>query len=163
MKHLVGRVAILLSTSLAAASCTQLPREKSISGQESNVGSVIIYDKQLNRSCTLKPIKDVNEVYRFGKTKYCSSLPNDEAYYFRFDGVPSAVLVTFYDSPDCNGVSSFVFRVRTMQSPTTTEEMKLSAAHSKPEGGMLAPGLRLEFKRGTGQVDGRLSCVRIEY
>ncbi|MGE6825741.1 hypothetical protein [Pseudomonas soli] len=161
MNYSVRNVALLLSMSLAAASCTQLPHEQSVSGQKSDVGTVNIYDKQEGRPCTLKPIAGMDETYRLGKGK-CSSLPNDEAYYFKFDGVPSAVLVTFYDSADCSKTGNFAFMVRTTQSPTTTTIIKLSAAHAASEG-IIAPGLRLEWKKGDGQVDGKLSCVRIQY
>ncbi|MFT0865736.1 hypothetical protein [Pseudomonas sp. CAM1A] len=162
MKSIVLSMTILLSTALAAASATQLSHEKTVGGQGVE-GNVIIYDKELKRSCSLKPIAGKNEEYRFGSGKTCTSLPNDEAYYFKMDGVPSAVLVTFYDDPDCDATGNFAFMVRTLQSPTTLDEILLSAAHEKPEGTILAPGLRLEWKRGSGQVGGKLSCVRIEH
>ncbi|MDR2307447.1 MAG: hypothetical protein LBE53_09660 [Paucimonas sp.] len=163
MKYIACSVVILLGTSLAAAAGTQLPHEESVSRQESNVGNIVIYDKEKERSCSLQPKAGENEVYRFGSGKTCTSLPNDEAYYFKIDGVPSAVLVTFYDSSNCSSTGNFIIKVRTMQSPTTTEPIKLSTAHSKPVNEILAPGLRLEDKAGSGQVDGKLSCVRIEY
>ncbi|QXI39903.1 hypothetical protein [Pseudomonas xantholysinigenes] len=163
MKYIVLSVTMLLSTALAAASGTQLPHENTVGGQRVE-GNVIIYDKELRRSCSLQPIAGVNEVYRFGSGKTCTSLPSDEAYYFKIDGVPSAVLVTFYDSPDCSSdVGNFAFMVRTTQSPTTLNEILLSDAHEKPAGTILGPGLRLEWKTGSGQVGGKLSCVRIEH
>lgn len=163
MKYLVGSVAILLSTSLAAASGTQLPHAESVSGQKSTEGSVVVYDKQMQRSCSLRPVVGDN-IYRFGTGKTCSGLPNDEAYYFKFDGVPSAVLFTFYDDSDCSDRKSWAFTVRTLHNPTTLEPMRLREAHERTSGSIIAPGVKLEYKRGdNGHVDGHLSCVRIEY
>jgi len=163
MKYLVGSVAILLSTSLATTSCAQLPHAESVSGQKSTEGSVVIYDKQKERSCAIRPVVG-SDTYRFGKGKTCDGLPNDEAYYFKLDGVPSAVLVTFYDDDDCDDDKSWHFRVRTLQNPTTLEPMKLREAHDRPNGSIIGPGVKMESKQGdNGHVDGHLSCVKIEY
>lgn len=164
MNYSVRNVALLLSMSLAAASCTQLPHEQSVSAPDPVTGNLIITDKNLGRPCRIPPVAGENEVYRFGKGKFCDELPNDEAYNFRINGLPSAVLITFYDSPDCAAdVGNFAFQVRTLQSPTTVGDMLLSTAHAGETGEILNPGLRLEWTEGSGQVGGKLSCVRVEY
>ncbi|MBA6068677.1 hypothetical protein [Pseudomonas mosselii] len=155
MKYKVCGLAVLLTALIGA---------ESVSSNEPNFGLVRIYDKEQERTCALAPIPGANEVYRFGSDKTCKQLPNDEAYYFKFDGLPSAVLVTFYDDPDCKfDTGNFVFQLRTLQNDVTTEPMKLSTVHAQPEGNIIAVGVRLERKSGSGQVDGKLSCVRIEY
>ncbi|MEW9679227.1 hypothetical protein [Pseudomonas sp. TE50-2] len=163
MKNSVRNLAILLSLSLAAASCTQLSHKESVSGQGSDSGVVVISDKNKDKECSMSPIEGFSWTYGLKAGSPCTSLKNDDAYYFRIDGVPSGVLITFYDEPYCSGTGNFVFTVRTTQSPTTTDTIRLSSAHGRPTGSMLAAGLRLESTEGSGQVDGKLSCVRIEY
>ncbi|WP_146232245.1 hypothetical protein [Pseudomonas mosselii] len=163
MKYMAYGVAALLSMALAVSSYAQVPPKASVSSGAESVGTVVIYDRQQARSCSLQPVAGANKEFKFGSGTTCPALPNDEAYFFRFDGVPSAVLVTFYDSGECKDDGNFAFQVRTTQNPTTIDITSLSDVHGKPDGEIFAPGAKLMWKKGTGQVDGKLSCVRIEY
>ncbi|MBD8495638.1 hypothetical protein [Pseudomonas syringae] len=129
------------------------------------VGQVIIYDKQqdngeFKENCRFN-FKDEN--VNFQKDDYDCS--NDEAYFFKLENVPSASYVSFFDDPDCDvGDGNFDFKVKTIRNPTTMQHpYSLKTAHGQAEGTILDPGgVRLDSKNGNEQVEGKLSCVKME-
>ncbi|UVK84594.1 hypothetical protein LOY46_07830 [Pseudomonas sichuanensis] len=129
-----------------------------------DLGAIKISEKvgYTGDKCQLIP-KEGDYTYAMGDTT-CKS---DQARYFSFDGVPSGVLVRFYDDRQCRETDgNWIFEVRTTQNPTTTGELELQAVFDREEGTVVAPGVKLEYKNlrgGDSQVYGKLSCTRIRY
>lgn len=153
-------VIFMLTTSVVACSLTQSEK----GGVTEDLGTIYISEKVGNTGdkCQLKPQLGDHE-YRMKDTG-CKS---DQARYFRFDGVPSAVLVRFYDDSRCrDDEGNWIFEVRTTQQPTTTTEMELKDVFGHDEKDIVAPGVVLEHKNLRGndnQIEGKLSCTKISY
>ncbi|WP_109513593.1 hypothetical protein [Pseudomonas ovata] len=133
--------------------------------RETPVGQVIIYDKQQDNG-------EFKENCRFNfKTERVDfqdgdhNCTNDNAYFFKLENVPSASHVSFFDDPDCDvDEGNFDFNVKTIRNPTTMQHpYSLKTAHGQEVGTILDPGgVRLFSKHGDEQVEGKLSCVRME-
>ncbi|MBA1205384.1 hypothetical protein G7009_27130 [Pseudomonas capeferrum] len=92
---------------------------------------------------------------------------NDEVYYYRFDNVPSATLITLDAENECRDASNpgdWQFTLRSYINPTTTGWRKVSDLQSLKSGDIVTAGVMYEqgyYKKG--DVAGKLSCVRIQY
>ncbi len=90
---------------------------------------------------------------------------NDEVYFYRFDNVPSATLVTLDAENTCRSASNpgdWQFVLRSYINPTTTEWKRVSDLQSLGAGNIVTAGVLFEqgYHR-QGAVGGKLSCVRI--
>lgn len=88
---------------------------------------------------------------------------NDEAYFYKFENVPSATLITLDSEENC-GISSktrdWRFTLRSYMTPTDTEWKRISDLQYKREGDIIAPGVLYDSgKFRHGSIDGKLSCV----
>ncbi len=111
-------------------------------------------------------------VYNFRKSK--SPCNNDVHSWFRIDNAPSAVLIELRsDAPEtgdkCRSDSDtrWIFRLRTTKQRTTTGWVSIPGLTSSPDKSIVDPGgLRLDSKKydnDSGNVEGKLSCVKIDY
>ncbi|MBX8493270.1 hypothetical protein K5D34_25510 [Pseudomonas cichorii] len=88
---------------------------------------------------------------------------NDDAYAFRLENVPSATFFSFYDSPACTESGNFSYRFKTIKQPTDMElGLDIEEAGKKQVGSVVVPGVMLISSSTSGQVGGKLSCVKIE-
>lgn len=88
---------------------------------------------------------------------------NDEAYAFKLENVPSATYFLFSDSPSCTDSGNFYYRFKTIKQPTHMDQgMEIEVAGRKEEGSVAVPGVMVIASKTTGQVGGKLSCVKIE-
>ncbi|GFM68991.1 MULTISPECIES: hypothetical protein [Pseudomonas] len=88
---------------------------------------------------------------------------NDDAYAFKLENVPSATFFSFYDSPECTESGGFSYRFKTIKQPTHMEQgFDIEEAGKKPVGSVVLPGVMLMSSSTSGQVGGKLSCVKIE-
>ncbi|KTB76989.1 hypothetical protein [Pseudomonas syringae] len=126
-------------------------------------GQIVIYNKkgadgtyqQIN--CTLPFV--TSEVNFQDNSEGCV---NDDAYAFKLDKVPSATVFTFTDAPDCSESGAFYYRFKTVEHPTTMElPMDIEIAGQETVGSVVTPGVLLVASTTTGQVGGKLSCVKI--
>ncbi|AHG43538.1 hypothetical protein N018_09705 [Pseudomonas syringae CC1557] len=127
-------------------------------------GQIVIYNKKdanntyPSINCTLPFI--TSEVNFQNNSEGCV---NDDAYAFKLEEVPSATFFTFTDAPDCSDSGGFYYRFKTIQHPTTmTEPMDIGTAGQKAVDSVVTPGVLLVASKTTGQVGGKLSCVKIE-
>lgn len=145
-------------------------------------GTVIVSEKTAqpteppSHPCSLAVIMNRNTNYNF-KKGFC---PNDEHYFWGVANMPSGTLITFFDSPECNGSDldqRFWFTIRIIAKNTSTGTTynnqpypeKESISGMKKYAGVsphpvIQPGIRYEagyWKEGA-DYDGYLSCVRIE-
>ena len=127
-------------------------------------GQLIIYDKKNNDgtypniNCTLPFVTSTIDFQ-----KNSEGCKNDQAYAFKLENVPSATFFTLSDSPDCYESGGFYYRFKTVKHPTTMEApMEIEDAGQKAVGSVVTPGVLLIASTTTGQVDGKLSCVKIE-
>ena len=90
---------------------------------------------------------------------------NDEVYFYRFDNVPSATLVTLDAENKCrtgDNQGDWQFTLRTIKLRTTTGWRKVSDLQSLNRGDIVTAGLMYEdgyYNKGT--VGGKLSCVKV--
>lgn len=93
---------------------------------------------------------------------------NDDAYAFKLDNVPSATYFAFYDDPACSDSGNFAYRFKTIKHPTNMiTPASILTAGSGVVGEVVtgSPGVMLVSsyrKGGDADVDGKLSCVKIE-
>lgn len=88
---------------------------------------------------------------------------NDEAYAFRLENVPSATFFSFHDAPNCSESGGFSYRFKTIKQPTNmVTALEIEEAGKKPEGAVVVPGVMMISSNTSGQVGGKLSCVKIE-
>ncbi len=101
--------------------------------------------------------------YNFTKMDTC---PNDEAYFFKLNNAPSATVISFHDSPDCNEKldQNFWFYIKTTKKNVTSEKLNISDVSQTPVGTILpdSNGARMEKWHYSAQVKGKLSCVTIK-
>jgi len=90
---------------------------------------------------------------------------NDEAYYYRFENVPSATLITLDAEDECRfpeDVGDWQFTLRSYMSPTDVPWQKISDLRHKRKGDIVAPGVLYDSgEYNKGSIDGKLSCVKI--
>ena len=90
---------------------------------------------------------------------------NDEAYFYRFENVPSATLITLDAEGDCrepDDIGDWQFILRSYMTPTNTEWERISDLRHKSKGDIVAPGVLYDSgKYRKGSIDGKLSCVVI--
>ncbi|WP_110973458.1 hypothetical protein [Pseudomonas huaxiensis] len=92
---------------------------------------------------------------------------NDAIYFFKLLNAPSATVISFHDTPDCNDKSdqNFYFFLKTVKNNLSFDSpLKLDIAAATPVGTVVAGsgGVRMENKMIKGQIDGKLSCVKIK-
>lgn len=92
---------------------------------------------------------------------------NDEMYTFKLINAPSATVISFYDTPDCNETTeqNFYIVLKTIKHPLTFEkQLDLRNVISTPVGSIVpgSGGVRMERKLQSGQINGKLSCVKIK-
>ncbi|MFJ4145894.1 hypothetical protein [Pseudomonas sp. NPDC089734] len=88
---------------------------------------------------------------------------NDDAYAFRLENVPSATFFSFHDTPNCSESGGFSYRFKTIKQPTNmVEALEIEEAGKKPVGAVVVPGVMMISSSTSGQVGGKLSCVKIE-
>ncbi|MCU1734774.1 MULTISPECIES: hypothetical protein [unclassified Pseudomonas] len=114
-----------------------------------------------NLSCS---IELVTGEHNFHDSEACE---NDQIYYFKLLNAPSATVISFHDTPDCNDKTdqNFYFYLKTVKNNLTFENpLKLDIAATTPVGTIVAGsgGVRMEKKLVAGQIDGKLSCVTIK-
>ncbi|WP_449431755.1 hypothetical protein [Pseudomonas putida] len=95
---------------------------------------------------------------------------NDVHSFFRVDNLPSAVLITL--TPDattseCKTDPRWSFKMRTFRQRTTTGWVSMVSLKNKLDKEIIdSGGLRMEQKKydnGSGNIEGKLSCVNINY
>lgn len=102
--------------------------------------------------------------YNFTKMDTC---PNDEAYFFNVIDAPSATVISFHDSPDCNEKTdqNFWFYIKIMKRNLSFEKpIRFSDVVETPVGNILphSRGARMEKWHHSEQVKGKLSCVTVK-
>ncbi|WP_350013142.1 hypothetical protein [Pseudomonas asiatica] len=109
-------------------------------------------------------IKIESGTHKFVKMDDCV---NDDYYYYRLENAPSAALITLYAENDCRDGSDdndWYFTLRTTMTPVTTTYRKIEDLQSLSAGDIVSRGVMFERgKRRKGDVDGKLSCVIIDY
>jgi len=91
---------------------------------------------------------------------------NDEVYYYLFDNVPSATLITLDAENTCRGANDpgdWQFTLRAYINPTITQWRKISDLRGLNPRDIVTAGIL--YERGyynKGDIDGKLSCVKIE-
>ena len=152
----------LLGAIMAGNSCTL--KNADMRGAQEYEGQLVIYNKKNNDgtypniNCTLPFVTSTIDFQN--NSQGCV---NDEAYAFKLENVPSATFFTFSDSPSCSESGGFYYRFKTIKRPTTMElPMDIEEAGQKAIGSVVTPGVLLIASSTTGQVGGKLSCVKIE-
>lgn len=94
--------------------------------------------------------------------------PNDDAYFFSLRNVPSASMIYFSSEAVCDlnkSTSDWIFQLKTTQSNLSSGQIKLSQLSGLPNGKPLPPPdrglLMVDSFHGHGNVDGKLSCIKI--
>jgi len=91
---------------------------------------------------------------------------NDEVYYYRFENVPSATLITLDAENECRDASNkgdWQFTLRSYINPTTTGWRKVSDLQSLKAGDIVTAGVMYEVGYyHKGGIGGKLSCVKIQ-
>jgi len=132
--------------------------------QQEYVGQVVIYDKKDNDGSYTKivcTIPFVTSTIDFQDNSL--GCDNDVAHAFQLKLVASATYFTFTDDPDCDNSGNFYYRFKTIKHPTDMEKpMEIEAAGRTPVGSVATPGVLVIASTTTGQVHGKLSCVKIE-
>ncbi|RMQ50648.1 hypothetical protein ALQ04_04527 [Pseudomonas cichorii] len=151
-----------LPFSLAMAVCLSLIACMPFMAVQAADGDLIILNKKEANDYPVNcGIPFVTSVINFQNNSL--GCKNDDAYAFRLENVPSATFFSFYDSPDCTDKGGFSYRFKTIKQPTNmTVGMDIEEAGKKTEGSVVVPGVMLISSSTTGQVGGKLSCVRIE-
>lgn len=148
----VGVTRLFLSTVLAVFMGT-LAMPSSAQGPD---GVLHLYDGD-SLVCSLPFI---NSTVNFRADARCD---NDRVKEFKLEGVPSATFFAFYDDPDCTESGNFAFRFKTVKHYFTMPfAMNIGVAGKKEVGTVVTPGVLLISSTWREQVDGKLSCVRIE-
>lgn len=125
---------------------------------EDYVGVMTLYNGEDKFTCSLPFI---NTTLDF--TSPSSNCENDTVYSFKLERVPSATVFSFYDAPDCSESGNFAFRFKTVKHPTTMlKAEKLDDLGKKEVGTVVTPGVLLISSTYREQVEGKLSCVKIE-
>lgn len=128
---------------------------------ENTAGTIYIREMNTSIKCSISASPGDYVIENHGCT-------NDQAYGVRFQGIPSAVNITFFDDKDGNGCldnEGWEIEVRTVKNPTTTPEepyMDLESMMGVSPGEIIEPGVIKIREREDGQVRGKLSCVRVE-
>lgn len=134
-----------------------------LANAETDNAAGTIYIREMNPSiqCSISATPGDYVIENHGCT-------NDQAYGVRFQGIPSAVNITFFDDKDGNGCldnEGWEIEVRTVKNPTTTPEepyMDLEGMFGAPPGAIIQPGVLKIRQLAGGQVRGKLSCIRVE-
>lgn len=92
---------------------------------------------------------------------------NDEAYFFKLIDAPSATVISFHDTPDCNEKNNqeFYFYLKTVKHNLTFDKpLELDVVAATAVGSVVkeSGGVRMEKKYVNGKIDGKLSCVTIK-
>jgi hypothetical protein len=128
------------------------------------IGQVTLYDKKNNDGSYTKvvcTIPFVTSTINFQDNSL--GCVNDETYAFILQKVDSATYFTFTDEPDCSDKGGFYYRFKTIKHPTDMEKpMEIEAAGRIPVGSVATPGVLVIASETSGQVGGKLSCVKIE-
>lgn len=88
---------------------------------------------------------------------------NDNAYWFKVENFPSAALLWLADDPDCGSGGNFFITLKGTKHPLGMEWMKIEALDDYAEGDQVTAGLKLQRKKVSGQIHGKLSCFGYEY
>ncbi|WP_085618144.1 MULTISPECIES: hypothetical protein [unclassified Pseudomonas] len=109
-------------------------------------------------------IKIESGTHKFVKMDDCK---NDDYYYYRFENAPSAALITLYAENDCRDGSDdndWYFTLRTYVGSLSNKYRKISDVENLSAGDIVSLGVMYEKgKKRKGDVDGKLSCVVIDY
>ncbi|MFK0094923.1 hypothetical protein [Pseudomonas sp. NPDC090592] len=101
--------------------------------------------------------------YKFngGDNNNCT---NDDMYWYRLDNAPSAALITFHAEDDCREGGDWYFRFRTYINPITVGWQKISDLNGPKPGDIVTKGIMFDGgEYNKGAVDGKISCVTIDY
>ncbi|WP_460418486.1 hypothetical protein [Pseudomonas sp. microsymbiont 2] len=128
---------------------------------QANVGRLMMRENKTDgtRKCELSlERKDSRTTKKMGDT----DCENDEVYFYRFENAPSGALITFYDQPGCDGTWWYTVRI-TKYEVTSKDWLSLKELKNKQKGDWIDTGVYLDDKKDGGQVEGKLSCVAIDY
>jgi hypothetical protein len=139
-------------------------------GYSHAAGTIVIYENMEGFTCSI-PAETAPDggpkdyvISKFGCT-------NDQAYFTSLNDVDSALTITYFDDKfdgfpgfpaKCLDNEGWEIELLTVKQPTSTEKLNLASIAEASDGSILAPGLMKVRFRGGNDVNGKLSCIRIE-
>ncbi|MBK4996011.1 hypothetical protein IAE39_004185 [Pseudomonas sp. S37] len=163
---------------LVAALMSGVAFSNMVAAEEVPTGGTIMFAQKLEngepggQQCTL-PIKSDNAEHIYNFRTNDASCNNDVHSWFRVENAPSAVIFELRSDAaqlkpgECRPDSQtrWIFKLRTTRQPTTTGWISIPGLRGRPDKTIIdAGGVRLESTRDEGgNIEGKLSCVKINY
>ncbi|HEF4759437.1 TPA: hypothetical protein SAN82_001855 [Pseudomonas putida] len=140
-----------------AIGCT--PGQKAGNTTNTTDGTIILREGNGSTECSLTATVGDHSF----RSHSCKS---DQYYEVRFENIPSARNITFFDdatSDSCADNEGWEFEVRTIKNPTTTNYMNLAGMYKVAPNTIILPGvLKIRHTDIDDQIYGKLTCIRVE-